>query len=88
MTTITNAGRESEVTALLSALAANRKAFFDLVEIAEQQLGCDIDELVLQTEIDEHYSGRDKLTDDEARDLLMKVSRVRTVRDQPPAGGG
>lgn len=64
-------------TELLSALAANRKQFFDLVEAVERQADCDIDEPQLQGEIDANYAGRERLTRDEANDLLMKASRPK-----------
>lgn len=70
----------------LAALAANRKAFFDLIELVEQETGCEIDELALTAEIDSNYPGRDSLTEEEARDLLMKVSRLKSVEKAAAVG--
>ncbi len=67
----------------LAALAANRKQFFDLIEIAEREFNREIDEVALAAEIDSNYPNRDSLTEQEARDLLMKVSRPKTM----PAAG-
>jgi len=64
---------------VLSAIAANRKAFFDLVARAEQLGSCEIDELQLQALIDGEYSGRETLTDEEVRDVLMRVSRPKAA---------
>lgn len=65
----------------LAALVANRKQFFDLIETAERQYNVNIDELALESEIDSVYPNRNSLTNQEAQDLLRKVSRPK-----PPAG--
>lgn len=62
---------------LFSGLVSNRSQLFQLIEAAEQQFGCEIDEKELQAEIDAQYDGRTALTEQEAQDLLMKVSRPR-----------
>ena len=61
-------------TALLSAMAANRKALFELVEALEREAACEIDVQRLSALIDAHYSGRAQLTNQEARLLLLAVS--------------
>lgn len=71
----------------MSAIAKNRKQYFDLVEAAEQQLNCEIDDLVLQAEIDGTYAGREDVSQEEARDLLMKVSRPRKAARVFASGG-
>lgn len=68
---------------LLSAVVANRKAFFELVDAIEQKCGCTLDEMELQAEVDSKYHGRDAITEEEARGLMMKVSRPRP--ETPPA---
>jgi hypothetical protein len=67
-------------TELLSALVANRKDFFDLVTTLEAESFCSIDALELQGLIDANYAGRDSLTTEEARALLMQACRARPVR--------
>jgi hypothetical protein len=75
-------------TGVFSALAANRKQFFELIAAAERQFNCDIDERGLVAEIDSNYDGRNSLTVDEARDLLMKVSKPRSPMRRPALSGG
>lgn len=60
---------------LLSAVAANRKQFFELVEAIERECSCTIDDMELQAALDSQYDGRMTLTTEEARSLLMEVSR-------------
>jgi hypothetical protein len=60
---------------LMSALAANRKQFFDLLEALERECSCTIDEMELQAALDSKFDGRTTLTTEEARELLMEVSR-------------
>jgi hypothetical protein len=76
-------------TGVFSALAANRKQFFELIAAAERQFNCDIDERGLVAEIDSNYDGRNSLTVDEARDLLMKVSKPKKPGNATasPSGG-
>ncbi len=77
-----NAGRESRgilVSArgtqeLLSALTANRKQFFELVEAVERQSCCTIDEATLTAMIDAKHAGQDSLSTEEAFCLLLAVS--------------
>jgi hypothetical protein len=73
---------------VISAIAANRKGFFDLVERAEQLGSCDIDEVRLQALIDSDYSGREILTDAEVQQIIMQVSQPRAaataaIEDRP-----
>lgn len=63
------------VNALMSAIAANRKQFFDLVEAVENQTGGKIDETELQATIDAEFAGCDSISDEQAESLLMLVSR-------------
>jgi hypothetical protein len=74
------------MTFLLSALTANRKRFFELVETLERESSCTIDVVRLQGLIDAHFSGRDSLRTPEARELLMAVSDP--VTDFPDEQGG
>lgn len=69
----------------MSAVAANRKQFFDLVNALEKQGNCEIDELELQAEIDGTHQGKVSLTDAETRDVLLKVSKKPARRAR---GGG
>ena len=65
----------SSITELMSALAANRKRWFELIDSVEQDASCSVDETELEAAIDSDYSGRDKLTAEEANNLLMQVAR-------------
>jgi hypothetical protein len=67
----------SSVTAILSAVAENRREFFRLVEMLEKMSSCDVDALELQATVDSEHAGRDELTPVEARNLLMKIARPR-----------
>lgn len=73
-------------TQILSAVAANRKQFFDLVSELEKHAACDIDELELQAEIDSACAGRASLTEGEAQSVLMKVARPKGHRRQAAGG--
>ena len=67
---------------LLSALAANRKQFFELVEAVERQSCCLIDESALAATIDAKHAGQDSLSTEEAFCLLLAVSHpVVTVEE-------
>jgi hypothetical protein len=46
-------------TELMSALAENRKRFFELVEVIERESACELDVQTLEALLDAHYSGRE-----------------------------
>ena len=64
-----------DARAIVSAIAANRKAFFDLVDTLEGQTNNKVDELELQATIDSEFAGCDSISDEQAESLLMLVSR-------------
>lgn len=65
---------------ILSALAANRKTYFELVASLERVTSCNIDEMQLTAIIDAEFPARDKLTRVESRALLLQVSRRARLR--------
>lgn len=73
----------SNITSLLSAVAANRKAFFELVTALEQAAQCSIDEDALIEVIDADFDSRDTLTLEEAKTILMNVARKRRSPRSP-----
>ena len=75
---------------IISALAANRKAYFELVAALERDAQCAIDCIDLAGIIDSKYPGRARLTNEEAQDVLMLVARQRfkqTDDDADSEGG-
>lgn len=69
-------------TDLISALAANRKQFFDLVEAIERESSCVIDTIVLEGKLDSDYAGRVRLSNDEATCLLLLVTHPVIPTDE------
>lgn len=67
------------LVSVMSAVAANRKQFFDLVEALERDCCCKIDDAALQAEIDTNFSGCDRLSNEEAQTVLMRVSMPKEV---------
>ncbi len=70
------------LTACVSAIAANRKKFFDLVSAIEREGSCSIDVRQLEQEIDGHYDGRERLTAEEVRAILSKCARYIKPRSR------
>lgn len=60
---------------LLSAIARNRKLFWEIIEALERESCCVIDVQQLEALLDAHYDGREQLTNSEAEVLLMAVSK-------------
>ena len=65
---------------VVSALAANRAAFFRLVGELEREAGCRVDTVMLEAVIDSTYPGRESLTPAEAMDVIRAASKSEAPR--------
>lgn len=59
---------------IMSAIASNRKRFYELVAELEQACNCCVDEERLTGVIDSDFDGREELTIEEAHGILLAVS--------------
>lgn len=59
---------------LVSQIAANRKQFFGLIEALEKASSCNLSPELLEGAIDSDYSGRDSVTESEAREIITECS--------------
>lgn len=64
-------------TAIFSALAANRKSFFELVAAAERECNCKLDEIDVMAVIDSEFAGMESLTAEQAQRILMAASQPK-----------
>lgn len=70
----------SSTQALMSALAANRAKFFELVAAVEKQADCHVDEVILTGLLDSEHDGKTKLTKGEANALLFACTSIKRKR--------
>lgn len=57
--------------AIISAVAANRTRFFELIAALEKATGCNVSEEILTGTIDSQYDGRERLTKKEAQAVIF-----------------
>lgn len=66
---------------LLESLAANRRAFFKLIDALEEVTNSHVDPMELETILDSSYSEEsDKMEPADAHTILMEVSRRKGKR--------
>jgi hypothetical protein len=68
---------QNKGASVVSAIAANRAAFFRLVEKLECEAGCRMDTIMLEATIDAEFPGRESLTQEEARRVMRQARKSK-----------
>ena len=67
--------------AILQAMAANRRAFFKLIEALEEATNSDVDPLTLESILDAQFSDEEEpMSPADVQSIIMEVSRRRGKR--------